>query len=199
MFHPMMRWAPSNSLQKRRILACALLLGVFACAALPGVSDASRKFRGVGFSTVIPNSWKIGNGKNGDTRLYGASARRKKSNDLINSMALGVSVVPVTDLERQLGRKLPSSPQEILGLLMSAPQNAQSPSVAVPIRSSVLGGRAAASGALEFSAGGTIVLQSETVSVYRNRIYLVAFNIDKRLQYRALPILARAHRHWRWR
>lgn len=199
MFHPMMRWALSNSLQKRRILACALLLAVLACAALPGVSDASRKFRGVGFSTVIPSSWKIGNGKNGDTRLYGASSRGTKGNTTINSLAIGVSVVPVTDFERQLGRKLPSSPEEILGLLMSAPQGAQNPSVTVPIRSSVLAGRAAASGALEFSAGGTIVLQSETVSVYRNRIYLLAFNIDKRLQYQALPILARAHRHWRWR
>jgi hypothetical protein len=199
MFHPMMRWALDNSLQKRRILACSLLLAVLACAALPGVSQASRTFRGVGFSTIVPSAWKIGNGKQGDSRLYGASSRQSKANSRVNSMQLGVSVVPVTDLERQLGRKLPATPAEILGLLLTPPQDAQNVTLSAPIRSSTLGGRAAASGAVQFFSGGAQVLQSETVSVYRKRIYLVAYNIDQSLQYKALPILARVHRHWRWR
>ena len=77
MFHPMMRWALGSRLQRRRILACSILLAVLACAALPGVSDASRKFRGKGFATIVPSNWKIGKGKQGSH----ARLRRRVAED----------------------------------------------------------------------------------------------------------------------
>jgi hypothetical protein len=196
MFHHMMRWALSSSLQKRRILACSILLAVLACAGLPSVSDASRKFRGTGFVTVIPSKWKTGKGKQGTTRVYGAASRATRPNVAANTMQLGISVLPVGDMERQLGRKLPPSLEELLALLMQQ-QNAQ---ITAPLRSTTLGGRPAASGAMQVPAdGGTTLLQSQTISVYRGQVYVVAFGVDLALQYQGLPILARIHRHWRWR
>ena len=195
----MMRWALDNSLQRRRILACSILLAVLACAAFPGVSDASRKFRGQGFATIVPSNWTTGKGKQGASRLYGAASRKTKRGVAANTMQLGVSVIPVVDMERQLGRKLPSTLDELVGIVLQSTQ-AQNLQLTAPVRSSTLGGRPAASGAVQFSApDGTTLLQSDTISVYRGRVYIVAYNVDIALQYEGLAILARAHRHWRWR
>jgi hypothetical protein len=199
MFHPMMRWVLSSSLKRRRILACSILLAVLACAALPGVSEANRKIRGVGFSTSVPTGWKTGKGKNGNARVYGAASPKTKRNVLANSMQLGISVLPVVDMERRLGRKLPSSLEELLGLVISAPQQAQGVQLTAPIRASTLDGRPAASGAVQYSLNGTTVLQSSTVAVRRGRVYVVEFDLDLALQYQGLPILGRIHDHWRWR
>ena len=199
MFHPMMRWTASNRLQTRRILACSILLAALVFAALPGVSEASRKIRGYGFSTIVPTKWKAGKGKNGPTRVYGAASPTTKRNVTVNSMQLGISVIPVKDFERQLGRKLPTSLEEILGAVMTAPQQAQNVSFVAPIRTTTLDGLPAASGAAQFTFNGATVLQSETVSVHRGQVYIVEFDVDTALQYQALPILARIHRHWRWR
>jgi hypothetical protein len=199
MFHPMMLWALGSRLQRRTILACSILLAVLACAALPSVSDASRKFRGKGFATIVPTNWKTGKGKQGTTRVYGAASPGTRPNVAPNAMQLGISVIPVTDMERQLGRKLPSTLEQLLGLVLQSTQQ-QNSQLTAPVRSSTLGGRPAASGAVQSSTpDGVTVLQSETVSVYRGQVYLVAFTLDVNLQYQGLPILARAHRHWRWR
>jgi hypothetical protein len=199
MFHPMMRWARSNSLQRRRILACSILLAVLACAALPGVSEASRKIRGVGFTTSVPGNWKTGKGKNGPTRVYGAASPKTKRGVTVNSMQLGITVIPVVDLERQVGRRLPPTLEELLALVISTPQQAQNVSFAAPIRSSLLGGAPAASGAAQFDFNGATVLQSDTIAVRRGRVYIVEFDVDLRLQFQALPILGSIHKHWHWR
>ena len=194
----MMPWALGSRLQRRKILACSILLAVLACMVLPGVSDASRKLRGADFVTKVPSTWKTGKGKQGTTRVYGAASPGTKRNVAANSMQLGISVVPVVDMERQLGRKLPPTLEELLALLLQG--QAQNAQVTAPLRSSALGGRPAASGALQFSPdGATTVLLSETVSVYRGRIYVVAYTVDVGLQYKGLAILRSIHRHWRWR
>ena len=200
MLHRMMRWALDNSLQKRRILlACTVLLAMLACAALPSASDASRKFRGKGFATIVPSNWTTGKGKQGATRVYGAASRKTKPGVGANTTQLGVTVIPVVDMERQLGRKLPPTLDELVGLLLQSTQ-AQNLQLTAPVRSSTLGGRPAASGAVQFSTpDGTTLLQTDTVSVYRGHVYVVAFNLDLTLEYQGLAILARAHRHWRWR
>jgi hypothetical protein len=196
----MMSWALGSRLKRRRILACSILLAVLACAALPGVSEAaSRKVRGYGFTTLVPGNWHTGKGKQGTTRVYGAASPKTKRGVTVNTMQLGISVVPVTDLERQLGRKIPSQPQELLGLIMQAPQQAQNVQLTAPFRDTSLGGRPAASGAVQFSLGGTSMMLSETVSVYRGQVYVVEFDLDLALQYSGLANLARIHRHWHWR
>lgn len=197
MLHRMMRWALSNSLQKRRILVCSILLAVLACAGMPSVSDASRKFRGKGFVTIIPSKWKTGKGKQGTTRVYGAASPKTKANVAANTMQLGISMIPVVDMERQLGRKLPASLEELLGLIMQ--QQGQNAQITAPFRSSTLGGRPAASGAMQVPADGTTLLLSQTISVYRGQLYIVAYTVEVALQYQGLPVLARIHRHWRWR
>ncbi len=199
MFHPMMPWALGSRLQRRRMLACSILLAVLACAALPGVSEASRKFRGSGFTTIVPSGWKLDKGKAGPARFYSASSPQTKPNVTINSTLLSVNVIPVTDFERQLGRKIPSSLEEVLGAVMTAPQQAQNVQLTATFRTAKLGGRPAASGAAQFSLGGTTLLQSETVSVYRGRVYILEFYADTALQYQALLTLNRVHRHWHWR
>jgi hypothetical protein len=199
MFTPMMLWALGSRLQRRTIMACSILLAMLACAALPSVSDASRKFRGKGFATIVPNNWKTGKGKQGTTRVYGAASPKTNPNVAANTMQLGISVIPVVDMERQLGRKLPSTLEALLGLVLQTTQG-ENVQLTSPIRSSTLGGRPAASGAVQASGGdGTPLLQSETVSLYRGQVYVVVFNLDLGLQYQGLPILARAHRHWHWR
>jgi hypothetical protein len=199
MFHPMMRWAPASGLQKRRILACSIMLAVLACAALPGVSEASRKIRGVGFSTIVPSNWKVGKGKQGDTRVYGASSPKTKRNVTVNEMQLGISVVRVTDLERQLGRKIPASLEDLLGMVVSAPQSAQGVQFTAPIRATTLDGLPAASSASQFFFNGATVLQSDTVSIRKGRVYIIEYQIDVNLTYQGLPILARLRNHWHWR
>jgi hypothetical protein len=180
-------------------VACSILLAVLACAALPSVSEASRKLRGYGFSTIVPSNWKLDKGRNGSTRLYGAASPQTKDNVTTNSMRIGVSVVPVTDFERQLGRRLPSSLEEVLGAVMAPPQQAQNVQVTAPLRSTTLGGRPAASGAAQFFFNGATVLQSETVSLYRGQVYILQFYVDMALQYRGITNLKRMHRHWHWR
>jgi hypothetical protein len=180
-------------------MACSILLAVLACAALPGVSEASRKIRGYGFTTIVPTKWKTGKGKNGSTHVYGAAPPGIKANDTVNAMHLGITVVPITDFERQLGRKLPSSLEQVLGAVMSAPQQAQNVKLVAPLRTTTLDGLPAASGAAEFFINGATVLQSETVSVHRGQVYIVTFYQDTALQYPALLILQRIHRHWHWR
>jgi hypothetical protein len=199
MFHTMMSWAVSNRLQRRTILVCSILLAVLACAALPGVSEASRKVRGYGFATIVPSDWHTGKGKQGPTRVYGAASKKTKPGVPANTMQLGISVIPVVDVERQLGRKLPSSLQELLGLMTQPPQGAQNVQLTAPFRTSTLGGRPAASGALQFSLGGTTMLQSQTVSMYRGQIYAVTYDLDMSLLYRGLTVLKSVHSHWRWR
>jgi hypothetical protein len=195
----MMRWVVGSSLKKRRILACSILLAVLACAALPGVSEASRTLRGYGFTTIVPSNWKLDRGKTGTTRVYGASSPKTKPNVTVNSMRIGISVIPITDFERQLGRRLPSSLEEVLGAVMAPPQQAQNVQVTAPFRSTTLGGRPAASGAAQFFFNGATVLQSETVSVYRGQVYILQYYVDLALQYQGLTNLSRIHRHWRWR
>jgi hypothetical protein len=195
----MMLWALGSRLQRRTILVCSILLAVVACAALPSVSDASRKFRGKGFTTIVPSDWKTGKGKQGTTRVYGAASRTTRRDVAVNMMQLGVSVIPVVDMERQIGRKLPSSLEELLSLVLQSTQQ-QNAQLTAPVRSTTLGGRPAAAGAVQSSTPeGATLLQSETVSVYRRQVYIVAFTLDLNLQYQGLPVLARAHRHWRWR
>jgi hypothetical protein len=179
-------------------MACSILLAVLACAALPGVSDASRKIRGYGFTTIVPTKWKTGKGKNGTTRVYGAAPRGVKANDTVNAIHLGITVIPITDMERQIGRKLPSL-EQVLGSVMSPPQQAQNVSLVAPIRAATLGGLPAASGAAEYFFNGATVLQSETVSVHRGQVYIVRYYQDTALQYAGLSILQRIHRHWHWR
>lgn len=197
MFHRMTRWALSGRLQTRRILACSILLALLACAGLPSVSDASRKFRGKGFVTIVPSNWKVGKSRQGPARLYGAASPTTKTNVAANTMQLGVSVLPVVDMERQLGGKLPSSLQDLLGIVLE--QQGQNAQIAAPLRSSTLGGRPAASGAIQYPVDGTRMLQSATISIYRGQVYFVSFNIDVAVQYKGLPTLARVHRHWHWR
>ncbi|HEV7494629.1 hypothetical protein [Baekduia sp.] len=180
-------------------MACSILLAVLACAALPGVSEANRKIRGVGFSTSVPSDWKTGKGKNGSTRVYGAASARTKRNVAVNSMQLGITVIPVVDMERKLGRSLPSSLEELLSLVISTPQQAQGVQLTAPIRASTLDGRPAASGAVQFFFNGATILQSTTVAVRRSRVYIVEFDLDLALEYQGLPILGRIHDHWRWR
>jgi hypothetical protein len=195
----MMLWELGSKLQRRTILACSILLAVLACAALPSVSDASRKFRGKGFATIVPSNWTTGKGKQGAVRVYGAASRKTKRGVGLNTMQLGVSVIPVVDMERQLGRKLPPTLDDLVGLVLQSTQ-AQDVRLTAPVRSTTLGGRPAASGAVQFSsADGTTLLQSSTVSVYRGCVYVVGFNLDVKLQNQGLLIQARAHRHWRWR
>jgi hypothetical protein len=195
----MMPWALGSRLQRRRILACSILLAVFACAALPGVSEASRKFRGHGFSTIVPSGWKLAKGKNGSSGFYSASSPQTKPNSLVNATTLSVDVIPVTDFERQLGRKIPASYEELLGAVMTAPQQAQNVQLTATFRTTKLGGRPAASGAAQFFLGGATVLQSETVSVSRGHVYILQFYVDLALQYQGLSTLSRVHRHWHWR
>lgn len=181
-------------------MACSILLAVLACAALPGVSDAaSRKMRGYGFTTIIPSKWKSGKSKNGTTRVYGAAPPGTKLSDTVNAVHLGITVVPVTDFERQLGRKLPSSLEQVLGFVMTAPQQAQSVSLVAPFRTTTLDGLPAASGAAQFFINGATVLQSETVAVHRRQVYIIQDDEDTALQFLALPVLQRIHRHWHWR
>jgi hypothetical protein len=179
-------------------VACSILLAVLACAALPGVSEASRKIRGYGFTTIVPTKWKTGKSKNGSTRVYGAAPPGVKPNDTVNAIHLGITVVPIADFERQLGRKLPSL-EQVLAAVMTPPQQAQNVSLVAPFRTTTLGGLPAAAGAAEFFVSGATVLQSETVSVHRGQVYIVTFYQDTALQYQALQILQRIHRHWHWR
>jgi hypothetical protein len=199
MFTPMKRWVVGSSLQTRRVLAGSILLAVLACAALPGVSEASRKFRGYGFATIVPTKWKTGSIKNGATRGYSASSTQTKPNVTVNSMFMTVNVLPVKDFERQTGRKLPSSLQEVLGAVMVPPQQAQNVQLTAPFRSTTLGGQPAASGAAQFGLNNATVLQSVTVALHRGQIYIVQFYVDMALQYQGLANLQRIHRHWRWR
>jgi hypothetical protein len=198
MFHAMMRWAVGSRLQRRRILACSILLAVLACAALPGVSQASRKIRGYGFTTIVPSKWKTGKGKNGTTRVYGAAPPGVKSSDVVNAIHLGITVVPIADMERQIGSKLPSL-EQVLGGVMNTPQQAQNVRLVAPIRATTLGGLPAAAGAAEYFFNGATVLQSETVSIHRAQVYIVRYYQDTSLQYAGIKILQGIHRHWRWR
>jgi hypothetical protein len=199
MFHPMMSWALGSRLQRRRMLACSILLAVLACAAMPGVSEASRKLRGYGFSTVVPSGWKLDKGKVGTSHVYSASSPQTKRNVTINSTTLSVNVIPVTDFERQLGRKIPSPMEALLGEVMTAPQQAQNVQLTATFRATRLGGRPAASGAAQFFLGGATLLQSETVSVSRGQVYILQFYVDLTVQYQGLTTLRGIHRHWHWR
>jgi len=108
-------------------------------------------------------------------------------------------VIPVTDFERQLGRKIPASFEDLLGAVMTAPQQAQNVQVTAAFRTTKLGGRPAASGAAQFFLGGATLLQSETVSISRGHVYILQFYVDLAVQYQGLTTLRGVHRHWRWR
>jgi hypothetical protein len=179
-------------------VACSILLAVLACAALPGVSEASRKIRGYGFTTIVPSKWQTGKSKNGTTRAYGAAPNGTKPNDTVNAIHLGIVVVPVTDMERQIGRKLPGL-EQVLVAVMTPPKQAQNVSLVAPARTSRLGGLPSAAGAVEYFLSGATVLQSETVAIHRGQVYIVTYYQDTALQYEGLSILQRIHRHWRWR
>ena len=155
--------------------------------------------RGYGFTTVIPSKWKTGQSKTGTSRVYGAAPPGTKPNDTVNAVHLGISVIPVKDFERQLGRKIPSSLEQVLGAVMSAPQQAQNVSLVAPIRAAALDGLPAASAAAQFFLNGATVLQSETISIHRGQVYIIQFYQDTQLQNLALPVLQRIHRRWHWR
>jgi hypothetical protein len=199
MFPPMMRRVRLNTIERRRILACSILLAVIAVGALPSVSQASRKLRGVGFSTIVPSKWKVDKGKGRDPRVYRASSPGARPNVAVNSAVLGVIVTTETTLERQAGRKLPSSPEELLGLVAGAPGDAQNLQVVAPTRGALLDGAPAASIAVSYTRAGASVLQTDTVSVYRGRVYVVELATDISIQIDALHVLAQARSRWRWR
>ena len=190
MFHPMMSWALGRRPQRRRILACSLLLAVLACAAVPGASEASRKFRGQGFSTRVPTSWKIDKpGRAGATRIYNASSRQTKRNTTVNSTLMTVNVVPVADLERQLAGSFLAPTRSCWSRHGPAAAGAERAGHGV-VRGTILGGRPAASGAANFFLGGATVLQSDTISIYRGRVYILQFYVDQNVQYQGLTTCA---------
>jgi hypothetical protein len=200
MFRFMMRWAPrTNTIARRRLLACSLLLAVLACAALPGVSEsaATRKLRGPGFSTLVPKSWKVTRQKSGDTRTYQAAAPPNRPNVSVNSMSLGVVVTSVKSFERQLGHKLPRAPEDFIGQVVGGPQGTQAQTL-VPPRATKLDGARAASVVLQYIYNNAMILQSDTLCVRHGRIYVIELDIDTVKQFDGLPVLEKARAHWRW-
>jgi hypothetical protein len=199
MFRPMMRWVPRNTIERRRILACSMLLASIAFGTLPSASQASRKLHGVGFSTIVPSKWKLSKFKSGSLHGYRIVPPRTKKGVTVNSMAIGITVTPAKDLERQLGRKIPASMLELWGLMVSAPQGAQGPQIIAPVRTTTVDGVPGASGAASYALGGATVLQSDTVSVHHGRVYVIELATDINIQFQGLPALGRVRDHWRWR
>jgi hypothetical protein len=199
MFRPMMRRVRLDTIERRRILACSILLAVIAIGALPGVSQASHKLRGVGFSTIVPSKWKVTKGKTRDPRVYRASSPGARPNVTVNSAVLGVIVTTAKTLERRAGRKLPSSPEELLGLVAGAPGDVQGLQIVAPTRGALLDGVPAASIAVSYTRGGAAILQTDTVAVYHGRVYVVELATDISIQVNALHVLAQARSRWRWR
>jgi hypothetical protein len=199
MFRLMMRRVRLNTIDRRRILVCSILLAVLAFGALPSVSQAAnRKLRGPGFSTIVPRKWKIKHQKGAGTRVYHAAAPTNKPNVSVNSMALDVIVASAKTLERQLGRKLPASPVELIGQVVGGPQGTQA-QVLVPARATRLDGAPAASVVLQYIYNNAMIIQSDTLCVRHGRIYVVQLEIDTVMQFQGLPVLERARSHWRWR
>jgi hypothetical protein len=195
----MMRLVPGNTLQKRKLLACSILLAVLACAALPGTSQAkSHRLRGVGFSTIVPRDWKRGRQDNGAARSYFAAWAKNKPNTAVNSMVLDVTVISVKAAERQLGRKLPSSLEDIASQTLGGPQGTQA-QVVVPARPTRLRGTPAASIVFQYIYNNAMLLQSDTVCIRHGRLYILELKIDTVKQWVGLPVLEKARNHWRWR
>jgi hypothetical protein len=198
MFRFMMRWAPRNTIQRRRILACSMLLAVIAFGALPSASQAARKLHGAGFTTVVPKSWKVTKSRNGGSRNYRIVPPHTKKGVTVNSMAIGVTVVPGKDLERQSGRKIPESMEVLWGLTVTAPPGAQQPQIIAPVRTTTVDGTPGASGAASYFLNNANVLQSDTVTYHHGRVYIIELAADINLQYKGLPVLGRLRDHWRW-
>jgi len=201
MFRRMMRrvlW--NNAIERRRVLACSLLLAVLACAALPGASQAaaSLRLRGAGFSTIVPRDWKLGRQTNGDTRSYLAAWAKNKPNTSVNSMVLTVTVIPVKSAERQIGRKLPSSLVDAVSQVLGGPQGTQT-QVLVPARPTRLRGMPAASIVFQYIYNNAQLIQSDTLCIRHGRIYIIELVIDTVKQFQGLPVLEKARAHWRWR
>ena len=199
MFRAMTRRVRLNTIERRRILACSILLAVIAFGALPSVSQAAnRKLRGPGFSTIVPSKWKIQRQKGAGTRVYHAVAPTNKPNVAVNSMTLDVIVASVKSLERQLGHKLPASPEELVGQMVGGPQGTQA-QVLVPTRSTRLDGAPAASVVLQYIYNNAMIVQSDTLCVRHGRVYVIELHIDTVMQFQGLPVLAQARSHWHWR
>jgi hypothetical protein len=199
MFRPMMRRVRLNTIERRRILACSILLAMIAFGALPSVSQASHKLRGVGFSTVVPSKWKVTKGRNGGVHTYRMVPPHTKQGVTANSMAIGINVAPAVDLERKAGRKIPSSMLELWGLMVTAPSGAQGAQIIAPVRTTTVDGAPAASGAATYALGGATVLQSDTVTVHHGRVYLIELVTDISIQFEGLSPLGRLRDRWRWR
>jgi hypothetical protein len=199
MFTPMMRRAPLNTLQRRRILACSLLLAVCVCASLPGVSQASRKIRGPGYSTVLPNGWKVAKSRAGAWYYLRAFAPQKGQAGTSQLLTVGISVISTKGLAKQARvKRLPSSPQDLLPLVANSLNGAQNVQVVAPIRSTALRAAPAAASAVTYALGNTSVLQSNVVSPHGRRVFSVELEVDQSIQYAGTKVLSSLLKHWRW-
>jgi hypothetical protein len=200
MFRLMMRRVRLNTIDRRRILACSILLAVLAFGALPSVSQAAnRKLRGPGFSTIVPSNWKVTTSRKGGAHTYRMVPPHTKKGVTVNSMAIGVTVIPGKDVERQAGHKISDSMEELWGLMVTAPAGAQGLQIIAPVRTTTVDGTPGASGAASYFFNDASVLQSDTVTYRNGRVYVIEFATDINIQYKGLPVLGRLRDHWRWR
>jgi hypothetical protein len=197
MFHPMMR---RGTLQRRKILAFSMLLAILACASLPSISQASKKVRGPGYSTSVPNRWKIVKSTGNGWRYVRGFAPRTGKNGTSTLLTVGVSVTSAKNLAKQARVKtLPSSPEAILPLVANSLEGAQNAEITAPIRPTDLRGTPAAASAAQYGLGNIQVLQSNVAAVRHGRVYSIEMEVDLRLQYAGTKLLRSLLSHWRWR
>ena len=188
-----------STLSRRRLLACSILLAVLACAALPGASQASTKLRGPGYSTIVPNGWKVAKTSANGWRYLRAFAPRTGRNGTSRLLTVGISVISSKALAKQARLKqLPSSPESLLALVANSPNQAQNVQIVAPIRPALLRGIPAAASAAQYVLGNSSVLQSNTACERNGRVYSLELEVDMSIQYAGTKVLGRARDHWRW-
>jgi len=197
MFHPMMmRRVRISSLRRRRILASALLLAALACAALPGVSQASKRISGPGYSTILPNGWRVSTSRSAGLHQLRAYAPRTT----VKLLTIGVTVISARTLARQAGvKRLPSSPERLLQLVAKTPSGAAGAQVRTTPRPVRLARASGAWEVLEYILNSQFdVVQTNIVTRRHGRVYWVEMEVDKLVQADGTAAMDPLRSHWRW-
>ncbi|MCW2993421.1 MAG: hypothetical protein JWQ18_916 [Conexibacter sp.] len=185
-----------SGLQRRRILASSLLLAVLVCAALPSVSQASRKIRGPGYSTILPDHWRVQKSRN--QSWYELRGYAPKTT--VKLMTLAVSVISEKALAKRARVKaLPSSPERLLQIVATAPQGAAQVQTRIPPRGTSLDGEPGASMVSEYILNAQAdVIQTNLVARHHGRVYSIEMEVDTLLQDGGTAYLQQLVRHWHW-
>jgi hypothetical protein len=179
---------------RHKLLVIIILASLAAAAAIPAGAQARRSVTGPGYKTYVPSGWKVKREKSSGWNIKLASAAHSG-----NALVVRIGTIGVRTLEKRLKVKaLPSSPTDLVQVLVPLPAGAANVQVTAQPQVTTLAGAVGGFLALHYQLGSTGAVMSLTAIRRGNRVYLLDIQGGDGLSVLGTPAIDVVNKGWRW-